>query len=141
MDSFTRTQILFIVGFFIITISIKSVWSIRCYQCNSHYDDDCGGEGKILADANLKTCDSNSTFCRKIDQEIHLTENSMGPDTRVIRDCGHDQGNEKPYYFTSGLGGQQYVYGCNNTDGCNGATIVQLTPLLIFTAILARIIL
>lgn len=131
---------------------------LRCYECNSHDDEDC-----LKADPGakyIKKCNqdggSKFTLCRKIYQIIEFSVNgckfvilskfksgfttfvriSVPANTRIIRSCGHVEGNyTNKCYQRSGFGGRQEVCACQ-TDQCNAASSMKAT----FGILLASIV-
>jgi len=114
--------------------------AIRCYNCNSHFQADCGyPHGAPLNESYSIECDSNATRCRKIHQWVDFTEDGLGPDERIVRECGYNQTNERPCYYRQGLGGRMEVCTCY-TDDCNTASRKGLNDVVIGLLTMASVV-
>jgi len=112
---------------------------IKCHICNSYDSYHCGdpfyypdNPEKPKTEKFLKECgtDQQYTFCRKIYQKVR-------GDVRIIRGCGyiHDEKNRTCY--TTVL--EEYnteVCSCH-VDGCNSASMYQLSAALMSAVSLA----
>jgi len=112
---------------------------IKCHICNSYDSYHCGdpfyypdSPDKPKTDKFLQECgtDQQYTFCRKIYQKVR-------GDVRIIRGCGyiHDEKNRTCY--TTVL--EEYnteVCSCE-VDGCNSASMYQLSAAVVSAVCLA----
>jgi len=115
--------------------------TIKCYQCNSFYDEGCADyfDNRTYP---LRICPSNAVMCRKIIQETYYDGKW---DVRYIRQCafygevGPAEGRWCKERMSNPRVKVKYCH-CDNKDGCNTASSTQIhltvfLPLL-FTAIL-----
>merc|ERR1712186_300302 len=109
---------------------------IKCHICNSYDSYHCGDPfyypDKPKTDKFLQECgtDQQYTFCRKIYQKVR-------GDVRIIRGCGYIKDEKNRTCYTTVL--EEYnteVCSCD-TDGCNSASMYQLSAALVSAVCLA----
>jgi len=114
---------------------------IKCHICNSYDSYHCGDPfyypdkpEEPKTNKFLKECptggDQEYTFCRKIYQKVR-------GDVRIIRGCGYIEDEKNRTCYTTVL--EEYnteVCSCK-TDGCNSASMYQLSAALVSAVCLA----
>merc|ERR1711923_353802 len=115
---------------------------IKCHQCNSYDDYHCAdpfyyadSPDKPKTDKFLKDCpdDGKTYFCRKIFQNVRSDE-------RIIRGCGYIPDDKGRECYTTVL--EEYnteVCACD-TDGCNSASMFQLSGAVLSAVSLAYLL-
>jgi len=115
---------------------------IKCHQCNSYDDYHCAdpfyyadSPDQPKTDKFLKDCpdDGKTYFCRKIFQNVRNDE-------RIIRGCGYIPDDKGRDCYTTVL--EEYnteVCACD-TDGCNSASMFQLSGAVLSAVSLAYLL-
>lgn len=118
----------------IILTIIKSVFTIKCYQCWSNIHRGCFSYD--LMEKYLKPC-SNDTFnnpvCRTISQVQYFTPK---PDVTIVRECANLQ--LKPLTCTQSRFSEIHfsqVCECD-MDGCNGAVSIKCINIIIIISLM-----
>ncbi|XP_055685054.1 uncharacterized protein LOC129791126 [Lutzomyia longipalpis] len=120
-----------LVAVLAVTLSIKDVSAIKCYQCNSAIDVGCdlidGNEPEKFAHF-YKECEGNyegqTPFCRKIEYELLDREVE---EQRLIRICGWIPSNRRKscVEFTTD---NHFQKECECHDnGCNASTRLKMS--------------
>jgi len=134
-------QSVIIASVMLLVLFINKGLAIKCYECNSHYNQGCDlvnvpnnytvdCSTKVERDENNRLIDY--TFCRKIFQVIDFSVNKMPQDTRTIRGCGYNtRSYQSTCYNRHGFGGRQIVCACNNEDNCNSSNSLKSTTILL----------
>lgn len=124
---------------FLVLCLVDSGSSIKCHQCNSYDDYHCAdpfyypdAPDKPKTDKFLLDCpsDDKDYFCRKIYQNVR-------GDVRVIRGCGYIKDDKDRECYTTVL--EEYnteVCSCD-TDGCNSASMFQVSAAVMSAVALA----
>ncbi|XP_017047989.1 uncharacterized protein LOC108092767 [Drosophila ficusphila] len=105
--------------------NFSSVSAIRCHQCNSHDNEDCGGLVVNTPRAQrdnqyLKDCsppNGTAAFCRKT--VIMFDQNK---ERRIERSCGHIEEKIQNACFSADNEGYKQVVCTCHEEGCNGAS-------------------
>ncbi|GAB1598798.1 uncharacterized protein LOC115211975 [Argonauta hians] len=125
------------VVFLIAVIYVQSGFGIKCYQCNSFHQQDCGDHFQNTS-FRLVPCQGN--LCRKIIQMVKIKDEWQ---SRYIRQCaiegeiGAREGREcKDRIGTNGIK-MTYCH-CNNQDGCNTAVSLNVPLVLITSAFVGQ---
>merc|ERR1712198_237684 len=102
--------------------------SLKCYQCNSHNDDNCNHTS--LSEEYLQPCDeyledsfAAKPFCRK--QKLWLEE-GREDGSRIVRDCGYMRREDKDCYQNRAENFVSTVCQCDG-DGCNSGHSIAVT--------------
>ncbi|CAI9722884.1 Hypothetical predicted protein [Octopus vulgaris] len=127
------------VIFLVAVICIQSGFGIKCYECNSFHQQDCGDHFQNTT-FRLVTCEGD--LCRKIVQTVKIDDKWQA---RYIRQCAKDgeigarEGREcKDRIGTNGIK-MRYCH-CNNMDGCNSANSWNVPFVLMTTAFVGQYI-
>ncbi|XP_062598904.1 uncharacterized protein LOC134260350 [Saccostrea cucullata] len=114
--------------------------AIQCYQCNSYFQQDCADYFNNHSHA-LVDCGENVTMCRKIVQEVYYNDEW---NVRYIRQCapsgeiGDDEGRVCKERTGTYRVKMKYCH-CGNQKGCNSATSIQLSLLMMLLPVVAAI--
>ncbi|XP_071042512.1 UPAR/Ly6 domain-containing protein crok [Parasteatoda tepidariorum] len=106
------------------TFSIQAGLAIMCWECNSHYDKNCGdpfrNETFAITDCNQRDLEhfpqQKATVCRKIIQKVT-------DDYRFVRGCGwlSNENVSHDCFKRAGTFNVLIQYCSCNYDGCNAA--------------------
>ncbi|EDV59339.1 uncharacterized protein LOC6543490 [Drosophila erecta] len=109
----------------VLAANLLSVSAIRCHQCNSHDNEDCGGlvvntpraqrDNQYLSDCIPPS--GKEAFCRKT--VIKFEQNN---EHRIERSCGFIPEKIQNACFTADNEGYKQIICTCPEEGCNGAT-------------------
>ncbi|CAO1359482.1 unnamed protein product [Diamesa hyperborea] len=134
----------FVIGSFLVLLSVQQGYSIQCYNCTSLTQKDCGDVTKldqfIINCTGLKSPveggNQTSTFCRNVLQTIDFKQNGMETGPRIIRSCGFVEGESKNQCIrrvNSGI----VLKTCDcDQDKCNSANSITSTVLVMTSVLL-----
>lgn len=109
----------------LIALTVQIVSAISCYKCNSKDNPGCDSspvDPKYKQDCRELKEGTKYDRCRKVSQWVDKEMEGLKPNSRIIRDCGFNQGSdERECYYRAGFGGRQQVCSCQN-ENCNGAS-------------------
>lgn len=121
-----------------IALTLQTVSAITCFKCNSKSDPGCDTSPvdlKYKTDCSELKDGSKYDRCRKISQWVDKEMDGLKPDSRIVRDCGINQGvDERTCYYRAGFGGRQQVCSCTSED-CNAASKLGSTVFAIIASI------
>ncbi|CAL1297774.1 unnamed protein product [Larinioides sclopetarius] len=137
------TETILPIAFLLVGFSLQFGEGLRCWECNSKYDPNCGEPFKgytiSLVDCSQRflkqNMDANATICRKITQKVQ-------GETRIIRSCGYYDPESAGTCFSRAGTHLVFMHYCQCAgEGCNKSSPLSAPPALLLAFVLTLVFL